>query len=63
MASMTQALGGAAPGVFNAEAIARQRAASIKAALARVQDPAARKAMIDQYRAMGYEIDTEDATG
>jgi hypothetical protein len=88
MASMTQSLGGAAPGVtapgvsapgvsapgvtppgvtppgvFNADAIAQQRAASIKAALARVQDPAARKAMIDNYRAMGYEIDADDVTG
>jgi hypothetical protein len=73
MASMTQALGGAAPGatppgvtppgVFNADAIAQQRAASIKAALARTQDPAARKAMIDNFRAMGYEVDADDVTG
>jgi hypothetical protein len=68
MASMTQSLGGAAPGVnppgvFNADAVAQQRAASIKAALARAQDPVARKAMIDQYRAMGYEIDADDVTG
>jgi hypothetical protein len=51
------------PGVFNADAVAQQRAASIKAALARTQDPAARKAMIDQFHAMGYEIDADDVTG
>jgi hypothetical protein len=56
--AMSEAIAGASP-VFNADAIAQQRAASIKAALARVQDPAARKAMIDQYRAMGYEVDAD----
>jgi hypothetical protein len=63
MASMTQSLGGGAPGAFNADALAQQRAASIKATLAQVKDPASRKAMIDQYRAMGFEIDADDVAG